>query len=583
MLLYAFVSGFAVASAADPATSSSSSSVQQHMPNTTRYGHKHLIPLSPNDIGLCVAVACSLFIASGAGVGGGILVVPALLMIGGFGSVDGVGLSNITVLSLAVAALFFQISRRSPVRDAPLIDWDLVMLFGPPSVVGSISGSYINMIIPSWVTKVTLFLLLIPITWRMAWKARTLYRKENAARHAPALPLPTASSSPAAATASHPHGHNPLHRISETYSNLARSSAVIADTYGPDLEFLASSDSGSTEGGKQEEVLPVTQQQQQQQQLKKAVAVASAAVSDADLSPSKDIDILALSQHAAAHPTANLSSDVRAEETEAAAAAAACPGLPQSCWNLRSSSYVHDPARAEQLQQQIAREEAAQLPLLQVGMLGLIVSSVVITNITGGYLVPCGTLRYWLVVLSPLPLMLLVWGVIRQHVLWKADVKRCLGIKQAGDLKWNRRNTIMYPAFCISAGLIAGLLGLGGGLILTPLMLELGVHPAVSVASSQITMLIGNSTSAIVYAVAGAIPWDYGATLITIGFISALLGQIIVSWLVRKLGRSSLIVIVLSCMFTLALGASMTVVVTTMIDISRHPAKLTAHKAVCIR
>jgi hypothetical protein len=53
----------------------------------------------------------------------GILVVPALLMIGGFGSVDGVGLSNITVLSLAVATMFFQVGRRSPVRDAPLIDW----------------------------------------------------------------------------------------------------------------------------------------------------------------------------------------------------------------------------------------------------------------------------------------------------------------------------------------------------------------------------------------------------------------------------------------------------------------------------
>jgi predicted PurR-regulated permease PerM len=73
-----------------------------------------------------------------------------------------------------------------------------------------------------------------------------------------------------------------------------------------------------------------------------------------------------------------------------------------------------------------------------------------------------------------------------------------------------------------------------------------------------------------------------GVTLITIGFISALLGQVIISWLVRKLGRSSLIVIVLSCMFTLALGASLTVVITTMIDISKHPAKLTARKAVCI-
>lgn len=232
------------------------------------------------------------------------------------------------------------------------------------------------------VTKVTLFLLLIPITWRMVQKARTLYRNENAAKRAPALPLPTALPSPAAATASHPHGHNnPLHRISETYCSLARSSAVIADAYGPDLAFLASSDSGSTAGSKQEEVLPITQQQQQQQ-LKKAAAVASAAVSDADLSPSKDIDILALSQHAAAQLAANLGSNVAAEET--ATGAAACPGLPQSCWNLRSSSYVHDPAHAEQLKQQIAREEAAQLPLLQVGMLGLIVSSVVITNITGG-------------------------------------------------------------------------------------------------------------------------------------------------------------------------------------------------------
>jgi hypothetical protein len=30
-----------------------------------------MIPLSPNDIGLCIAVAFALFIASGAGVGGG--------------------------------------------------------------------------------------------------------------------------------------------------------------------------------------------------------------------------------------------------------------------------------------------------------------------------------------------------------------------------------------------------------------------------------------------------------------------------------------------------------------------------------
>lgn len=38
----------------------------------------------------------------------------------------------------------------------------------------------------------------------------------------------------------------------------------------------------------------------------------------------------------------------------------------------------------------------------------------------------------------------------------------------------------------ISAGVIAGLLGLGGGLVLGPLMLELGVDPAVSAATTQV-------------------------------------------------------------------------------------------------
>jgi len=62
-----------------------------------------------------------------------------------------VALSNITILASAVANLIFNVPRRSPLRPgAPLIDWDLVLLFGPPTVVGSIAGSYVNMVIPSW-------------------------------------------------------------------------------------------------------------------------------------------------------------------------------------------------------------------------------------------------------------------------------------------------------------------------------------------------------------------------------------------------------------------------------------------------
>lgn len=76
--------------------------------------------------------------------------VPSLLVISQFNAIGAVALSNITILASSVANLGFNISRRNVLRPGPLIDWELVLLFGPPIVVGSIAGSYINMVTPSW-------------------------------------------------------------------------------------------------------------------------------------------------------------------------------------------------------------------------------------------------------------------------------------------------------------------------------------------------------------------------------------------------------------------------------------------------
>jgi hypothetical protein len=37
--------------------------------------------------------------------------------------------------------------------------------------------------------------------------------------------------------------------------------------------------------------------------------------------------------------------------------------------------------------------------------------------------------------------------------------------------------------------------------------LELGVHPAVSAASTQVTLLVSSATASAVYTATGAIPW----------------------------------------------------------------------------
>jgi len=48
----------------------------------------------------------------------------------------------------------------------------------------------------------------------------------------------------------------------------------------------------------------------------------------------------------------------------------------------------------------------------------------------------------------------------------------------------------------LSAGLGAGLLGIGGGEILNAVMISIGIHPEVSTASSSFMVFFASSTSA---------------------------------------------------------------------------------------
>lgn len=97
----------------------------------------------------------------------------------------------------------------------------------------------------------------------------------------------------------------------------------------------------------------------------------------------------------------------------------------------------------------------------------------------------------------------------------------------------------------------------------------------------QVTLLISSSSSAVVFAITGAVPWDYGAVLMVIGFLGTAAGQIVIAWVVHGLGLSSILVIVLALMFTAAVGASGAVVVLALIELARDPSLLGAHDAVC--
>jgi uncharacterized membrane protein YfcA len=57
-------------------------------------------------------------------------------------------------------------------------------------------------------------------------------------------------------------------------------------------------------------------------------------------------------------------------------------------------------------------------------------------------------------------------------------------IAQKGDFVWTKVRVAAISAVSFGSGILAALLGIGGGMVLSPLMLELNMHPEAVAATS---------------------------------------------------------------------------------------------------
>ncbi|RZC81085.1 hypothetical protein C5167_043659 [Papaver somniferum] len=112
---------------------------------------------------------------------------------------------------------------------------------------------------------------------------------------------------------------------------------------------------------------------------------------------------------------------------------------------------------------------------------------------------------------------------------------------------------ITYCFFGVLAGMVGGLLGLGGGFILGPLFLELGIPAQVSSATATFAMTFSSSMSVIEYHLLHRFPIPYALYFMAVAILAALVGQHVVRKLINFLGRTSLIIFILA--FTIFMSA----------------------------
>lgn len=98
---------------------------------------------------------------------------------------------------------------------------------------------------------------------------------------------------------------------------------------------------------------------------------------------------------------------------------------------------------------------------------------------------------------------------------------------------------------------MASLVGLGGGVIYNPLMLEFSVHPRVAGSTSMYLVLLGTLAATSQYIFMGLLPFDYAIGLGVVIIISTLVGNFTVSAFIERIGKPSIVAIILAAVIIL--------------------------------
>lgn len=392
-------------------------------------------------------------------------------------------LSNVTVFGGAIANTLRNSRKRHPAADRPLIDWDLIVVMEPPTLAGALIGANLNKMLPETVIASLLVILLAFTAYSTLRKARRMYQQETA--------------------------DIKRHNVG------TRTVEVDSTTMIPDSKF-------DSDGGNNEYRL-----------------LNDSASDEEEVDFLENHNLTGLSLHDS--PTLRRCGSLSSIQLDGDAGDDVGDDIVNEDGDFPE---IGDPLSRDLILEQEKHPRRRNVVLI-VAMFFI----VLIINILkggGGFQSPlgieCGSAAFW-VAQGLLLVWLLFVSWLGRRLLLKDSARKI----EAGymylddDLKWDRKSTVIYPLISTLAGFCAGMFGIGGGIIKGPLMLAMGVHPAVASATSACMILFTSFTATTTFSVYGLMVPDYAIVGAVLGFCATFLGQTIMSRILAKSKRNSYI------------------------------------------
>ncbi|RZC75503.1 hypothetical protein C5167_050988 [Papaver somniferum] len=122
------------------------------------------------------------------GVGGGGIFVPMFTLVVGFDAKSAAPISKCMIMGAAASTVYYNLKRRHPTINMPIIDYNLALLIQPMLMLGISIGVAFSVIFADWMVTLLLIILFVT-TSTMAffkgvekWKKETILKKEAATR-----------------------------------------------------------------------------------------------------------------------------------------------------------------------------------------------------------------------------------------------------------------------------------------------------------------------------------------------------------------------------------------------------------------
>ncbi|KAL3809939.1 hypothetical protein ACHAXA_002496 [Cyclostephanos tholiformis] len=419
-------------------------------------------------------------------------------------------LSNVTVFGGAIANTLHNANKRHPKADRPLIDWDLILIMEPPTLAGALVGANLNKVLPEKIIIVLLVMLLSITAYGTLTKARRMHARETEEKRRSRIGT----------------------RNVDVYDDFGFDGGGAPNEY----LLLGVSSPSYSEDGEGECVGGAAMEEEEGEEEEEEVEL---------LPRGDDRDVVRPPSHYVA-PVRSVGGGDHDDDDD-----------NEQRQHQRGGNVEDDDGSGDEDLPEFSNPIALESILVEERRprrrnILLIVSMffvVLLINILkggGGFDSPlgivCGSRLFWMAQFSLLIWIIFVSWVGRGYLLTDAKRKADAGyVYLEDDLRWNKKTTVIYPLISTFAGIFAGMFGVGGGIVKGPLMLAMGIHPAVASATSACMILFTSFTATTTFCVYGLMIRDYAIAGGILGFVATYVGQSVMSRMLAKSRRNSYI------------------------------------------